>query len=71
MGVNSIVNSLVMSIPHYSLWQWFPNFLAHDPKETLDTRPGPKLVKTAHLQAHNASLRTELRACRSDIFTNN
>ena len=52
------------------LHQWFPNFLASDPKETFDVCPGPKLVKTADLQAHNASLRAALRACRSAIFTN-
>ena len=31
--------------------QWFPNFLASDPKEKLNICPGPKLVKTADLQA--------------------
>ena len=39
------------------LEQWFPNFLASDPKEKLDICPGPKLVKTADLQAHNAPRR--------------
>ena len=38
----------------YSLGQWFPNFLASDPKERLDIHPGSTLVKTADLQAHNA-----------------
>ena len=49
--------------------QWFPNFLARDPKERLNICPGPKLVKTADLQAHNAPLRVALWACRSAIFT--
>ena len=48
----------------YLIDQWFSNLLASDPKEKLDVCPGPKLVKTADLQAHNA-----LRACRSAIFT--
>ena len=39
-----------------ALEQWFPNFLGRDPKERLDVCPGPKLVKTADLQAHNAPL---------------
>ena len=58
------------SVVLLTLEQWFPNFLASDPKEKLDIRPGPKLVKTADLQAHNASLRAALRACRSAVFTN-
>ena len=43
-----------------SLQQWFPNFLGRDPKERLDVCPGPKLVKTADLQAHNVPLRVAL-----------
>ena len=46
--------------PPFHLDQWFPNVLASDPKEKLDICPGPKLVKTADLQAHNAPLRVAL-----------
>ena len=55
----SNVNYLTVMVTE-GIYQWFPNFLAGDPKETLDICPGPKLVKTADLQAHNASLRAAL-----------
>ena len=42
---------------YFLLWcrRGSQNFLASDQKEKLDIRPGPKLVKTADLQGHNAS----------------
>ena len=46
---------LQANLQHLKVEQWFPNFLASDPKETFDICPGPKLVKTADLQAHSAA----------------
>ena len=52
--VNRKHNWAEMQHVQYTVAQWFPNVLARDPKERLDICPGPKLVKTADLRAHNA-----------------
>ena len=66
VAVNEFIQNTTLNSP---LTQWFPNFLACDPKEKLDVSPGPKLVKTADLQAHNAARSDVLCACRSSVFT--